>query len=330
MSLKILLAGKTGQIGGELALLLSRRSEVIAPDRREFDLGNPDQIRRTIFEVRPQVIINAAAYTAVDQAEADETTALAINAKAPGVMAEAAKEIGAALVHYSTDYVFDGLKDSPYEESDAPNPINAYGRTKLAGERAIQASGAPHLIFRCAWVYATRGRNFVLSILRLATERDELRIVRDQTGAPTWSREIATATTRILGQLSRRMQGCGWTEGTGNIYHMTAAGETTWFDFAKTILEESRGVGMDTPWYAAATGGHAIRARRVIPIATSEYPTAARRPAYSVLSNARLERDFGFRPADWQTQLRAALRQGGSYSAQDGSAIHAGATGANT
>src|SRR6266566_2723292 len=194
----ILLTGKNGQVGAELLRLLPQLGEVVALGHDQLDLSNVSDIRRTIQEVRPQLIVNAAAYTAVDQAEADETTARAVNAEAPGIIAEEAKKIGAALIHYSTDYVFDGTKKTPYDESDSTNPINAYGQTKFAGEEAIRGSGVPHLIFRTAWVYATRGHNFLLKILRLATEREELKIVSDQVGAPTCASEVAAATSRIL------------------------------------------------------------------------------------------------------------------------------------
>src|SRR5436309_2364983 len=194
----ILLTGKNAQVGAELLRLLPQVGEVVARGHDQLDLSNPADIRRTIREARPQLIVNAAAYTAVDQAETDETTARAVNAEAPGIMAEEAKKIGAALIHYSTDYVFDGTKKAPYDESDPVNPINTYGKTKLTGEDAIRNSGLPHLVFRTSWVYATRGRNFLLTILRLATEREELRIVSDQVGAPTCASEVAGATAKIL------------------------------------------------------------------------------------------------------------------------------------
>ena len=184
----ILLTGKNGQVGAELLRLLPQVGEVVAFGHDQLDLSNPADIGRTIREVRPQLIVNAAAYTAVDQAETDETTAQAVNTHAPGLMAAEAKKIGAALIHYSTDYVFDGTKKAPYDEIDSVNPLNVYGKTKFAGEQAIRDSGVPHLIFRTAWVYARQGRNFVLTILRLATQREELRIVSDQTGAPTCAR----------------------------------------------------------------------------------------------------------------------------------------------
>jgi len=227
MKTKILLIGRNGQVGTELASLLPRLGELIALSRQELDLTKSADIRRTIQEVRPQWIFSAAAYTAVDQAESDESTARAVNEQAPAVIAEEAKKIGAALVHYSTDYVFDGEKKSPYEETDTPNPINVYGKTKLGGERAIQESGALHLIFRTEWVYATQGRNFLLTILRLATQKQELRIVADQIGSPTTSRAIAAATVTAVSQLMDRESVLSLAT-SGGIYHMTAEGETSW------------------------------------------------------------------------------------------------------
>lgn len=305
MRLRILLTGKNGQVGAELARLLPRLGSVVAFDRYELNLSNPDQIRRAIREVQPTVIVNAAAYTAVDRAETDEPQARIINVDAPALMAEEAKRIGAVLVHYSTDYVFDGSRDRPYDETDQPNPINVYGQTKFAGEEAIRAVGAPHLILRTAWVYGTRGRNFLLTILRLATEGEELKIVRDQFGAPTWSREIAKGTVSVLQQLSQCCQerGSPW----GGTYHMTAAGKTTWFGFAEAILERSLRTSQDVAWLAAATGGHPLAARRVTPIATEQYPTPARRPVYSVLSNSRLKEMFGLELPDWKVQLASVF-----------------------
>jgi dTDP-4-dehydrorhamnose reductase len=191
MKRRILLTGKTGQVGSELMRLLPRLGEVIAPDRLELDLFKASDIRRAVRGIRPELIVNAAAYTAVDAAETQQSDACAINGNAPAVFAEEAKKIGAVLIHYSTDYVFDGSASRPYDETNLFVPINVYGETKLAGEQAIRASGVPHLIFRTAWVYSTRGRSFLLTILRLAAEREELRIVRDQFGTPTWSQEIA-------------------------------------------------------------------------------------------------------------------------------------------
>lgn len=301
---KILLAGETGQVGGELALLLPRIGEVAAFDRQHLDLSKPEDIRRTIREIHPQIIVNATAYNAVDRAEQEETLARAVNTDALAVMAEEAKKLGACLVHYSTDYVFDGLKRSPYQEGDPPNPLNVYAQSKLAGEEAIRNSGVSHLIFRTAWVYGTRGSNFVLTVLRLATQQEELKIVCDQIGTPTWSLAIAAATTEILASLFDGIRGKVSLSEFSGLYHMTAGGQTSRFEFAKAILEHATRANPSLPWFAAATGGRPLIARRVIPISTSDYPTAARRPAYSVLDNSRLLRRFGIQFPDWQTQLR--------------------------
>jgi dTDP-4-dehydrorhamnose reductase len=226
-------------------------------------------------------------------------------------MAEEARRIGAALVHYSTDYVFDGIKNSPYEEADPTEPTNVYGKTKLAGEQAIRDSGAHHLIFRTAWVYSTRGKNFLLTILRLATEREELRIVNDQIGAPTWSREIASATAEVLQKFFDRTGNVSaWAE-LGGTYHMTAGGETSWFEFAKAILEEAKKQATSpAPWLAEATHRKPLLSRVVTPITTAEYPTPARRPAYSVLSNIHTVRTFGIELADWRAQLHRVCTDG--------------------
>ena len=305
MKPRILLIGRNGQVGTDLASLLPRLGQLASLNRHELDLMKPDDIRRSIREVRPQWIINAAAYTAVDQAERDEATARAVNEEAPAVIAEEAKKIGAAMVHYSTDYVFDGWKKSPYEETDTPNPINVYGKTKLGGERAIQASGAHHLIFRTEWVYATQGRNFLLTVLRLATQKQELRIVADQIGSPTTSREIAAATAKVISQLMDKEEGVRSLATIGGIYNMTAEGETSWYEFAKAILEEASATAQSIPWVKAATKGMPFLSERVLPITTAEYPTTARRPAYSVLSMARLHHRFGVRLPPWREQLRS-------------------------
>jgi dTDP-4-dehydrorhamnose reductase len=303
----ILLVGKTGQIGSELHRLLPKLATVIAPDRGELDLQDAESIRRVVREVRADLIVNAAAYTAVDAAETQEVTARAINAEAPARLAEEAKRLDAALVHYSTDYVFDGLKRAPYLEEDPPNPINVYGRTKLAGEQAIRNSGVRHLIFRTSWVYARHGRNFLLTILRLATEREELRIVADQVGAPTCAFDVAAATAKIVTILAG-------TKGSFNLpasgtYHMTAAGQTTWYEFAKAILEEAARVPQDRPWLTTATNSRPLIASRVLPISTKEFGSPTRRPAYSILSNARLMQTFGVSLSDWRTQLQRCLLQ---------------------
>jgi dTDP-4-dehydrorhamnose reductase len=305
MKRTILLTGKTGQVGSELLRLLPELGEVVAPGRNELDLLNADSIRQAVREIRPGLIINAAAYTAVDAAETHEADAYAMNATAPGVLAEEAHRIGAALVHYSTDYVFDGSQRTPYAETDLAAPINVYGKTKLAGEQAVRASGVPYLIFRTSWVYSTRERNFLRTILRLATEREELRVVRDQFGAPTWSTEIAEATVKILAQLAQQSAPpSALFLAVSGIYHLTAQGETTWYDFACAILEEAAQFSRQASWFAEATSRRALITRRVIPISSAEYPTPAPRPAFSVLSNSRLIRTFGIALPDWRSQLR--------------------------
>lgn len=303
----ILLTGKNGQIGFELKKILPRLGKLIAVDREDVDLSDSSETRRMVQELRPKLIVNAAAYTAVDQAETDQHAARALNAEAPAVLAEAAKKVGAALVHFSTDYVFDGLKNSPYLEDDPPNPLSVYGKTKLAGEEAIRQIGVPHLIFRTAWVYGTRGRNFLLTILRLASQREELRIVGDQTGAPTWCREIAQAITSILQNLSDASPSAMSLSDLSGTYHVTAAESTTWFDFARAILDEGACTPPDVPWFAAATSGRPLTIQRIVPITTAEYPTPAQRPAYSVLSNERLFRTFRVRLPDWRTQLHSVF-----------------------
>lgn len=304
MKTKILLTGKNGQLGDDLQHMLPRLGDVVATDREHLDLARPNEIRRVIREVRPAFIVNAAAFTAVDRAENDESAARAINTEAPAVLAEEAKKIGAALIHYSTDYVFDGSKNSPYDEHDQPNPISVYGATKLAGEQEIRNSGVDHLIFRTAWLYSTHGKNFLLTILRLATQREELRIVHDQIGVPTWSCEIASATVKTLEQIHTGTDlAAAWAERSGT-YHMTAAGKTNWHEFTEAILEEAAQTRSTAAWFRAATHGKELLTRRVIPIATSDYPTPARRPAYSVLSNSKFNRVFGIQLPDWRKQLK--------------------------
>jgi len=303
---KIMLTGKSGQVGGELNAMLGSIADLVAFDHSELDLFKPQGVRQAIRSIRPDIIVNAAAYTAVDRAESDEAAARAINGDAPGVMAEEAKILGATFVHYSTDYVFDGTKRTPYTEDDSPNPQNAYGRTKLAGERAIQQSGAAYLIFRTAWVYDRQGKNFLLTILRLAAQREELRIVDDQIGAPTYAREIAGATARLVQGLWDQGERAGSLSSVAGIYHMTAAGQGSWHEFAEAILEEAS-QSAESPWIAKATGNRRLIARCVVPIKTAEYPTPARRPAYSVLSNRRLAEVFGVELPHWRSQLHTAF-----------------------
>jgi dTDP-4-dehydrorhamnose reductase len=295
--MKILLTGKNGQVGWELQRTLATLGEVVAVDRQALDLAKPDAIRALIRAVKPTLIVNPAAYTAVDKAESEPELAMAVNGIAPGIMAEEAKRLGAAMVHYSTDYVFDGSKSTPYTETDAPNPINVYGRTKLAGERAIQAAGIPHLILRTSWVYGTRGRNFLLTILRLAQERDELKIVDDQIGAPTWSRMIAEATAQILSQCISPLtpHSSPFTEKSG-LYHLTAAGQTSWHGFTAAILESrTRATGAAGP--------------QLTPIPTSAYPLPALRPPYSVMANEKLQRAFGVSAPAWQSGLSLCMEE---------------------
>ncbi len=282
--MKVLLTGHTGQVGWELQRCLAPLGEVIAPDRAALDLGQPDRVAALVRSSRPDLIVNAAAYTAVDRAETDADACFAANAGSVAVLAQEAARLGALLVHYSTDYVFDGTRRVPYVETDAPAPINAYGRSKLAGEQAIVASGCRHLILRTSWIYAMRGRNFVLTMLRLARQQPQLRVVDDQFGAPTWARDVARATQLALHRPSP-LQG---------LYHVTAAGITTWFGFAQRILQIA---GLDTP---------------VVPIRTSEYPTPAARPAYSVLDCSRFEQATGFRIGPWEERLAACLMDSGS------------------
>lgn len=282
-------------MGWELRRVLGGLGEVISPDREELDLSRPEGIGPRVREIRPGLIINAAAYTAVDRAEEEPGLAMAVNGEAPGILAEEAKKIGASLIHYSTDYVFDGEnKTTPYREDDPPNPQNVYGETKLAGERAVQEAGGAYLILRTGWVYSLRRKNFLRTIQRLAGEREELKIVNDQFGSPTWSRTIAEATRTLLDRTVKAgpdHPAVFPAEAVG-IYHLTCAGQTTWYDFTRAIL--------DCP-----DSGHRPR---VIPIPTSEFPTPATRPRYSVLSNEKIKRVFGIEPPSWEEALKRCLR----------------------
>ena len=294
---KILLTGKNGQVGWELQRTLATLGEVIAVDRLAMDLANPDSIRATIQAIKPDLIVNAAAYTAVDKAESEADLAMAINGVAPGIMAEEAKRLGAGMIHYSTDYVFDGSKTTPYIEADPPRPINVYGRTKLAGEQAVQAVGGAHLIFRTSWVYGLRGRNFLLTILRLAKERDELRIVDDQFGAPTWSRMIAEATAQVLAQcFSPLTSNVSLLTEQSGLYHLTAAGQTSWHGFTKAILEELARSPLATP-----------HSPKLTPITTPEYPLPAPRPLYSVLANHKLTQAMDLALPAWDVSLKLCM-----------------------
>ena len=292
--MKILVTGVNGQVGYELARSLQPLGEVVALDRARMDLANLDQVRSVLREIKPALIVNPAAYTAVDKAEEEEALATRINGEAPGLMAEEAKRLGAAMVHYSTDYVFDGRKPGAYEEGDATNPLSAYGRSKLAGEQAVEAAGIPHLILRTSWVYGMRGKNFLLTMRRLAAERDELRVVADQHGAPTWCRTIADTSVNVLTQLSvAKDTVAAWQEASG-IYHLAAQGQTTWHGFAQAIVASLADAKPD------------FKVPRVTAITTAEYPLPAPRPANSVLSCQRLQSRFCRLP-DWRAGLDLCL-----------------------
>jgi dTDP-4-dehydrorhamnose reductase len=243
-----------------------------------MDLSNPDTIRYVIREVQPDLIINPAAYTAVDKAETEPELAMAVNGTAPGVIAEEAKLIGAGLIHYSTDYVFNGNQPTPYTEQDEPDPQNIYGKTKLAGEKAIQAVDVPHLILRTSWVYGLRGKNFLLTMLKLAREREELKVVDDQVGAPTWSRLIAASTAQILSQSTQDM--IGFLSSNSGIYHLTATGQTSWYGFAKAIFEHDPNPSEQ-------------KLKNLLAIPSEQYPTPAKRPAYSSLDTEKISHTLG-------------------------------------
>lgn len=286
---RTLLIGKIGQVGWELRRTLAPLAQVTCVDYPEIDLTSGDSIRQWVRQIAPQVIINAAAYTAVDKAESEPELAMKINGVAPGILAEEARKTGALLVHYSTDYVFDGSKTEPYVETDAPNPLGCYGRSKLAGDRAVQAAGGAHLILRLCWVYGARGQNFMLTMMRLAREREKLRVVCDQFGCPTWSRMIAEATALALRQILAAGEFAAFT----GIYHLAAADPTSWHGFAQSII--------------ALMPAEAKKCSSVEAITTQEYATPAKRPAYSVLGCDKLERTFGLRLPHWEESLRQVL-----------------------
>ncbi len=284
--MKILLTGATGQVGYELERSLQGLGEVIAVDRARMDLADLDQVRAVIRAVRPGLIVNPAAYTAVDKAESEPELAWRINAEAPGVMAQEAARLGAAMVHYSTDYVFDGSKAGAYVETDATGPINVYGQSKLAGEQAVAEAGIAHLILRTSWVFGMRGNNFLQTMLRLTRERDALKVVSDQLGAPTWSRTVADTSALMLAQA--RAGGPLWWERNSGVYHLSSQGRTSWFGFTEAIVEEA---GINC---------------QLAPISSDAWPTAARRPANSVLDTGKLRERFGNLP-EWREALRLCL-----------------------
>jgi len=279
---KFLVTGADGQLGSELALSLRALGEVVAATRAQLDVADAGSVRSAFDAIRPDVVVNAAAYTAVDRAESERAQAFAVNATGPGLLSDAASRSGALLVHYSTDYVFDGASSSPYTEGADVAPLSVYGESKLEGERRIASSGATALVFRTSWVYALQHTNFLTTIRRLAAQRDELRIVDDQRGVPNWSRALATATTRVL----RRDRAA--LAPLAGLYHLSCLGETTWYRFAQAFLRDMPQV-------------------RLVPITTAEYPTPARRPRYGVLDTTKFVRTFGFALPHWQEALDACL-----------------------
>lgn len=299
---RILLAGATGQLGHELQRTLAPLGEVIGVGRGAMDLTQDTSIRQAIVEVKPDLIVNAAAYTAVDKAESEPELAHIINTEAPTIMAQEAQRLGATLIHVSTDYVFDGGKNTPYTEEDTPNPLGVYGQTKLEGEEGIAKNCARHLILRTAWVYGTHGKvNFVKTMLRLFASRDEVRVVADQVGSPTWTADLAQAihaladrsvgtTPHLRGSQEPSQQSLP----TGT-YHYTNSGVASWYDFAVAIFEEAKPLGFP------------LKVQRIVPIATADYPTPASRPAYSVLSGKKISSLLGSYPPHWRSGLRNML-----------------------
>jgi dTDP-4-dehydrorhamnose reductase len=297
--MNILLTGANGQLGWELSRTLAPLGKLMSLTRQTLDLADPAAIVSTVRGAKPDLIVNAAAYTAVDRAQTNADAANAVNARAPEIFAQEARALNAALIHFSTDYVFDGAKAEPYVETDATAPSSVYGQSKLAGEQAIAASGVAHMILRTSWVYSARGSNFLLTILKLARSKPELRVVADQIGAPTWARTLAEATAQII-------ERGGVTNGDllktfaqrGGVYHVSAAGHTSWHGFAEAIVREA---GLTTP---------------VSAIATAEYPLPAPRPANSLLSNAKIAQNFGIKLPDWTDGLKHCMAELGKFSAQ--------------
>lgn len=287
----ILLTGRTGQVGSELQQALAPLGKVISTGRGELDLADPDSIRAAIRQAKPAIVVNAGAFSSVDDVERQPELAMRVNGVAPGVIAEETRRVGGLLVHYSTSYVFDGNSPRPYLEDDPPNPINAYGSSKLAGERAIVAAGCDHLILRASWIYGIHGINFLTTFLKLAREKPELPVVDDQTGSPTWAKTIAEATAELL----RRRE---FAARPGGVFHLTAGGHTSRYEFARAIIDLMKEVsGISSGWAG------------VKPIASSAYPLPAKRPRSSVLSKDKIERVYGIALPHWRNQLHAFLRQ---------------------
>jgi dTDP-4-dehydrorhamnose reductase len=293
---RLLVTGARGQVGWELSRSLMPLGDVVALDRRQCDFSRPELLPGLIRGIKPDVIVNAAAYTAVDKAERQEKLATTINDTAVGVMAEEARKASIVLIHYSTDYVFDGAKQTPYTEEDAPNPINVYGRSKLAGDAAVRQAGGTYVILRTSWVYAGRGHNFLGTILRLANEREELRIVNDQIGAPTWARDIADATALIIRAICQEQAQGQFASG---LFNLTASGATSWHGFAKAILE-------DATRYALLPAQHLPQLK---PVPSEEYPTPAARPKNSRLAVDRISKRFGIALPDWKQGLARCIEE---------------------
>jgi len=293
--MKILIFGKNGQVGWELNRSLQPLGEVVALGRENADFSEPESLRQIVQDINPDIIVNAVAYTAVDKAEEEEKLAIKINGVAPGVLAEEAKKLNALLVHYSTDYVFDGTKESPYNETDTATPINAYGRTKLAGEQEIQSSDCDYLIFRTSWVYASRGHNFLLTMLRLAQEREELSIVADQIGSPTSARLIADTTVLCVQQATKEKLAGAF---SSDLYHLTSSGFTSWHGFTEEIVN-----------LATNSLNLQITIKELKAIPTSDYPTPATRPMNSQLALTKLENIFTVKMPDWKKSLQLCMKE---------------------
>ena len=289
--MKILLTGKTGQIGEELNNIVGDIGNLITVDKKQLDLSKPNSIEPVILDIKPDIIINPAAYTAVDKAEEEPDLAMTVNALAPGLLAKAAKKVGAGLIHYSTDYIFDGCSEIPYKEEDPPNPLNVYGKTKLAGEKAIAEVGVPFLIIRTSWVYSLHGKNFLKTIEKLAEEKDTIKVIDDQIGAPTWARSVALKTHQILKQCLNKK----WLEtkdcNLSGIFHVTSQGKTSWYGFAREVLNMS----------------NTSQNIKLIAIPTSDYPTPATRPSNSLLNNEKIQKVFGLDMPHWEDALKDCM-----------------------
>jgi dTDP-4-dehydrorhamnose reductase len=299
---RILLTGINGQVGGDLLPLLRPFGSVIGADLPDFDFLNPQAIRRFVTDCRPHWIVNPAAYTAVDKSESEPDLAYAINAEAPRVLGEVAADLGIPVIHFSTDYVYNGSGTKAWVETDQPGPLGVYGSSKLAGDLALAYSGAAHLIFRTSWVYGSRGKNFLLTILRLAQEKQELRIVDDQYGAPTWSRDLARLVAHVMGEISQKSKETGASAAqllrvNQGVYHAVNSGETTWYGFAREFVKIAASMRPD------------VHFARLVPVSSSEYPTPARRPANSRLDCTRLRQTFNFTMPPWQQSAAAVIAE---------------------